>query len=43
MMRLLLILGAFAGAGASDEVVLGTDEVVLGTRELAINFPFCGS
>lgn len=45
MMRLLLILGAFAavGAGATYEVVLGTDEVVLGIQELSINFPFCGS
>ena len=42
MIKLFLILGAFAGAGASDEVVLGTDEVVLGVQEDPINFPFCG-
>lgn len=37
MIRLFLILGAFAAAGAG-----ASDEVVLGIQEDPINFPFCG-
>jgi hypothetical protein len=31
---LIVVLGAFAGAGA--------DEIVIGSQEFATNFPFCG-